>query len=175
MATLWVRSYFVGEVILLPSTFTKAHPQFGAIVSSHGYLRLLDSNFVDDFGFFGEHTIPPGSRIINGMVIPKDGITGVPFSEYRPEAHMLCGILIQNYQRTDAYGSSLINRACAADRRTFGVPDWLLMILGIFPLIPTLIRWHRTRTRPTGLCPACNYDLRATPTRCPECGLQFNQ
>jgi hypothetical protein len=33
-----------------------------------------------------------------------------------------------------------------------------------------LKRHTRTTRRARGLCPACGYDLRATPTHCPECG-----
>jgi hypothetical protein len=133
----------------------------------------LDANFVNDFGFSWDHPLnpPPGSRIIDGMIVPRGGIVGVPFPVYRPEEHMICGILIQNYWRVDAFGSSLLNRAMAADHQTYRVPDWLLMILGLLPLIPTVRLWYRTIARPEGLCVACGYDLRATPQRCPECGL----
>lgn len=62
------------------------------------------------------------------------------------------------------------------------VPAWLLIVphrrliplalaiptLHILSILVTLIRRrHRVRR---GLCPTCNYDLRASPGQCPECG-----
>jgi hypothetical protein len=55
------------------------------------------------------------------------------------------------------------------------VPTWSLVLA--FAVLPTIVafrqiravRRRRRRSR-LGLCPACGYDLRATPDRCPECG-----
>jgi hypothetical protein len=47
-------------------------------------------------------------------------------------------------------------------------PAAFLVFLSAAPVLAwALIR--RTKPGP-GLCPICNYDLRATPDRCPECG-----
>jgi hypothetical protein len=40
-------------------------------------------------------------------------------------------------------------------------------LLGLVASIPSTRRRHRRRL---GQCPACGYDLRASPDRCPECG-----
>jgi predicted amidophosphoribosyltransferase len=57
-----------------------------------------------------------------------------------------------------------------------GMPHWLLMIL--FMLLPAwagvrrIRAWlRRRRQERLGLCANCGYDLRATPDRCPECGM----
>jgi hypothetical protein len=53
------------------------------------------------------------------------------------------------------------------DEYGIGIPLWLTT-----PLLLWLswALWKRRRAAPIGLCPRCNYDLRATPERCPECG-----
>ncbi|HZN64831.1 MAG TPA: hypothetical protein VFB66_05985 [Tepidisphaeraceae bacterium] len=41
---------------------------------------------------------------------------------------------------------------------------------GFVAVIPVMRRRGRAARLKAGQCPACGYDLRATPERCPECG-----
>jgi hypothetical protein len=53
-----------------------------------------------------------------------------------------------------------------------GVIVWLLVFaIATLDLLIGNRKGAALRDRPDGrLCPACGYDLRATPDRCPECG-----
>ncbi|HEY2588988.1 MAG TPA: hypothetical protein VGI81_24805 [Tepidisphaeraceae bacterium] len=53
----------------------------------------------------------------------------------------------------------------------FAVPALVFGLIAVLPYVRRL-RWRRIREERVaqGLCPACGYDLRATPGRCPECG-----
>jgi len=60
---------------------------------------------------------------------------------------------------------------------------WTILVPWRYFLVPTTLaagvivtvgtyRWRRRSSRVSrGLCPRCGYDLRASPDRCPECGL----
>jgi hypothetical protein len=55
-------------------------------------------------------------------------------------------------------------------------PHWALLLL--FTILPALslrqiLKGRRTRARlKNALCIQCGYDIRSTPSRCPECGLE---
>jgi hypothetical protein len=54
------------------------------------------------------------------------------------------------------------------------VPYWMTCAACAFLpacwLVRPFVRRRRDRSRTSGLCRVCGYDLRATPARCPECG-----
>jgi hypothetical protein len=64
-----------------------------------------------------------------------------------------------------------LGRRVTVTTQQLSLPAWLPAIL--FSVLP--VRWltnvmRQRRLRRLGRCPACGYDLRATPDRCPECG-----
>lgn len=58
--------------------------------------------------------------------------------------------------------------------RILSIPTWLLCalaaLLPVRRVVAVLGAWQLTRRSKFGHCRCCGYDLRATPTRCPECG-----
>ena len=55
------------------------------------------------------------------------------------------------------------------------LPAWFLLLLtAIGPVLWLRRRLRTGRQYPVGHCARCGYDLRATPTRCPECGSESN-
>jgi hypothetical protein len=57
------------------------------------------------------------------------------------------------------------------DDEWVSVPTWaaLLVLVAVLTAWTIFLRWSRPKV---GHCRRCGYDLRATPGRCPECGIE---
>ena len=71
-------------------------------------------------------------------------------------------------------GESFTPVSRIVDSGEYSVPVWPLALFALLPPTSWLLRaWdrmRRVRRASAHRCPACGYDLRATPGRCPECG-----
>jgi hypothetical protein len=58
-----------------------------------------------------------------------------------------------------------------SDTWSIDLPYWVVVAaLAAVPFGRAAVRWMSGRKWASDRCPACGYDLRATPERCPECG-----
>jgi hypothetical protein len=122
-----------------------------------------------------EH-LSPGGRLV--MLISKNGRLDVLYlAEWRddqPGFSYLQGSPA-GYGGTD-YSKRVLGFGAGVQLnggRFVNIPYWFLAGLAAVPPAALLVKFRGCRRRVRrrrGLCPACGYDLRASPDRCPECG-----
>jgi hypothetical protein len=159
---LWLRSYWVGE------SLRKIHEKgLWDVAVSRGIFsvyheRIVDPNAsyvnYDDDGsdqYKLRHDSEPDPSV------PDDG----PIRPGSPDVILHYGSF--RIGRHDGTGSSWESIIWYVT-----VPCFVLAILlSILPLV-LAASWIRQRRRNAeGNCPTCGYDLRASPERCPECGM----
>jgi hypothetical protein len=156
-AALWVRSYGLIDWVQWTD-----HRHFPGVVSSDG--RMIYSYQFWPNGVGGNTPgLTAGSRPGDPPYWDRDDGTLAP-------RHQFAG-----FEWSPAAGR--VSPAGYFGRRirtptTFVVaaPHWFLCALTAAPIVLWVRAQRRRRRGVAGLCPACGYDLRATPERCPECG-----
>ena len=151
---LWVRSYRVRDSLSWGRPGGNCH----SAQSIHGTAQVLSDL---DGGCSGGRSYQ--SDPLSPQAVWHGGHSGYPVTV---EWHM--GLVWQTYQRIEmGWGGG----GFVGHYRLIVVPyRYPAALLALVPAAWLARKWRRGRRRGAGLCPACGYDLRATPGRCPECG-----
>jgi hypothetical protein len=157
---VWIRSYWIRDIFSYVDQRRDAH----LIQSIRGRLHIL-SDFVGTAtrgAMFSHH-----EDLLSQYAIWNGGTSGYPVNV---EWHL--GHVWQRYSRFHMTRAASPGRAgFTTNHRLIVIPYWSPAVLSA--ILPTTWTWRFIkygRRRQIGHCPKCNYDLRATPERCPECG-----
>jgi hypothetical protein len=143
---LWIRSYCIGEQI---SWRTDTNSWF--VTSAHGSFMVLvaPGDMMSRRGSRWAHqTMPPFPSLPTNGLIMKPLFLGIQ--------------------------TGTGDQWQAAPFSVFAMPWWHITLCSfLMTLLPARFQLTTRRRRKRlqkGLCAKCGYDLRATPTQCPECG-----
>ena len=113
-----------------------------------------------------------GRLVVNAGVVPLPSLDGPPK-----------GTIAYTTEPADRLGNfDVVPETLDASLVGFGVrlrngapvlvlPCWFVAVIAAVLPAARAVRHDRHRLRRSrGLCPACGYDLRTTPEKCPECG-----
>lgn len=143
-----------GSLILARQRVTAAAGSSGDASQFGQYALNIGSN-MRPLTFSANHVVVQGNKI----TLIADPIT----------PNMKRGFVFLNLDSGSVVPTPAIQLVC----RAIGAPMWVLGVPLLLPATIVLIRRGRRsrRRHRRGLCQACGYDLRASPDRCPECGL----
>jgi hypothetical protein len=162
-AAAWYRSYSTTDLI----TWGGSGGRHYELVTIPGQVRFTQvTNWVEDEPFVWSHRRPqPPLSPVFGQQLMRS-------------AWFAVGIGFDGGSRTipapQQPGNPYTGRTTVAYQIVafaFALPTLLAGLIMLWPLF-RIWKWRRLlrERRKAGLCPACGYDLRATPGRCPECG-----
>lgn len=167
-ATLWVRSYWGTDYLSRQTPVPTAN---SGVIAHHesqigwtnGTVRFSDG----DYSLYMHLTEPIASVMTAETSRWSWGRLGVGHVGWEtPESKSLANRL-GFFSYPSGYSTSFSD----SSERVWTIPAWLPVIVFAMPPLFALRRVMRKRRRRLlGHCLNCNYDLRATPERCPECG-----
>jgi hypothetical protein len=160
---IWVRSYWAADGAELYVWSTRQHVYIShGIWTDRGLLATFNANSGNPTGPDGIlRDGRPAIRLIASSrpVYPPDS------PAYKYERALGTWFKFEPIERGDGVVGDW----------NLEIPIWAIAAGLSAPLVPIPFKWWRRRTRHRqGLCPACGYNLLASPGRCPECGANQN-
>jgi hypothetical protein len=164
IAILWIRGHFRQDQFYYPTDRRAGNRWIARCWSVCGGPGIVEFELVQ---LNSDHWSWPDDGDLNGL---RNHHVLV-----RSEPDLLEPIHGHSHWRTLGFAWNRFHSAQGSriqDNWTIDVPYWFVLLLPLIaPAVRARLHLKDRRRASAGRCHACGYDLRATPERCPECGM----